>query len=108
MDFSDSKFLKVIPNLDIALVWGGVNKFFLFKGVTKNFSLAAQAKEKIRLFSHFSWRKIVKFIFSKGQMDKILRHSISESRKFELSDHTNHSPRHFFYRVGIDSPVKPR
>ena len=32
-------------------------------------------------------------------MDKILYQSISETRKSELSERTNHRPRHFFFRL---------
>ena len=32
-------------------------------------------------------------------MKNISRHKISETRKCQLSDRTNHKPRHFFFRL---------
>ena len=38
----------------------------------------------------------VLWFFSKDQINKILKYSISETRKCGLSDGTNHRPRQFF------------
>ena len=61
--------------------------------LTKNFN-------KVSYILFWSWnllnKKWSKLFLSKSQINKILNHSISESRKYEFSEDVNHRPRQFF------------